>query len=125
MKRSILLIILFCSPIGFLYSQRVLVDDCILPKGDSKSDPDVVYWDCYDLHYYIQNSASTLSYSECQSAIQNAFNRWSKYSQFTFTQTTNLSEADITISWETGEHGDNKPFYPNFSGCLYSRWSCH
>lgn len=113
MKRNILLILLVFSPISFLYSQRILVNDCILPKGNSKSDPDVTYWNYYNLNYYIQNSASTLTYSECQTVIQNAFNQWSKYTQFTFTQTTNYSDADITISWETGDHGDNQPFYPN------------
>ena len=41
MKRNILLILLVFSPISFLYSQRILVNDCILPKGNSKSDPDV------------------------------------------------------------------------------------
>jgi len=42
-----------------------------------------------------------------------AFNTWSQFSKFTFTQTYNLSQADIQISWENENH----------SGCLYNTFS--
>ncbi|XP_044468904.1 metalloendoproteinase 3-MMP-like [Mangifera indica] len=42
--------------------------------------------------------------------VGRAFAAWAANTHFTFSWTRNISEADITISFESGDHGDGYPF---------------
>ena len=73
--------------------------------GEMKGYMSYGYWDKYNLYYYIHNYAShNLTSTQCETAIQSAFNKWSEYSKFTFTRTYNQSQADIELKWELGSH---------------------
>ena len=64
------------------FAQKELYNDIIYPDGGTKGNTSVTYWDKYNLYYYIHNSASNLTYSQCQTAIQNAFSKWAQFSRF-------------------------------------------
>ena len=99
-----------------LFAQEKLYDDIICPDGGEKGNAAVTYtyWDIFNLYYCFKNyDPNYLTSSQCQTAIQNAFNTWSQYSRFTFTQTYNLSQADIEISWEAPDHSGCNSFSPN------------
>ncbi|XP_031280117.1 metalloendoproteinase 2-MMP-like [Pistacia vera] len=42
--------------------------------------------------------------------VRRAFATWAANTHFTFSWTRNISKADITISFESGDHGDGYPF---------------
>ena len=107
-KIYITLVLAFCT--SYLFAQKVLYNDIVYPDGGIKGSKSVTYWNKYNLYYYIHNYGGGLTYTQCQTAIQNAFNIWSQYSLFTFTQTYNLSQADIEISWEPVNHSGCDPF---------------
>jgi hypothetical protein len=98
---SILVLVLCASNI---FAQKKLYNDIVYPDGETKGTTSITYWNKSHLYYYLHNNGGGLTYSECQTAIQNAFNTWSQYSNFTFTQTSNLSQADIELSWESVNH---------------------
>lgn len=104
MKKFLFFLILaLCT--SNLFAQKELYNDIIYPDEGTKGNTSVTYWSKYNLYYYIHNSAShNLTSTQCQTAIQNAFNKWAQYSKFTFTQTYNLSQADIELSWEPTNH---------------------
>lgn len=81
----------------------IIIDNTRYTLGNSK-------WNKYNLTYYIYNSSNHLTYSERETAIQNAFQTWSSCSRFSFTQLTSPENADITIKWAAGDHGDGHPF---------------
>ena len=113
MKKFFVIIILaLCA--SNLFAQKELYNDIIYPDGGTKGNRSVTYWSKYNLYYYIHNSASNnLTSTQCQTAIQNAFNKWAQFSRFTFTQTYNLSQADIELSWEPTNHSGCVSFGPN------------
>ena len=90
-------------------AQKMLYDDIVCPNGE-KGNTAVTYWSKYNLSYCFKNYDCNLTSSQCQTAIQNAFNTWTQYSKFTFTQTNNLSQADIEISWEADSHSGCSPY---------------
>lgn len=89
-----------------IFSQKMLYDDIICPDGGEKGNTAITYtyWTKSNLYYYFKNYDCNLTSAQCEAAIQSAFNIWSQYSKFTFTQTYNLSQADIQISWEDEYH---------------------
>lgn len=89
-----LLLVFFTSSLS---SQELSSDDNKYPEGGTKS---VVYWTNYNLKYYIHNYGGGLTDNQCQTAIQNAFNKWAQYTNFTFTRTYYLSQADIELKWD-------------------------
>ena len=97
MKKFFVIIILaLCA--SNLFAQKELYNDIIYPDGGTKGNRSVTYWSKYNLYYYIHNSASNnLTSTQCQTAIQNAFNKWAQFSRFTFTQTYNLFWHEITF----------------------------
>ena len=99
---------LLCYITGNLYSQQILIDDLDFSESSTRSSR--TYWDKDTLLYCIDHYSTQLSNSDCQTVIRNAFNTWSKYSNFVFVQTTSINESDIIISWETGTHGICTPF---------------
>ena len=96
---SILLLLAFCT--SSLSAQEMQSDDSNYPEGETRDN--IVYWTYYNLKYYIHNSGGGLTLSQCATAIQNAFNTWAQYSNFTFTRTYNLSQADITLKWDAAQ----------------------
>jgi hypothetical protein len=103
-----ILVLVFCA--SNLFAQKKLYNDIVYPDGETKGTTSITYWNKSHLYYYLHNSGGGLTYSQCQTAIQNAFNTWSQYSNFTFTQTSDISQADIKISWEQDNHSGCTPF---------------
>ena len=89
-----------------LYSQELQSDDAISPEGGTGTRG---LWNYFNLKYYIHNYASSLTSSECETAIQNAFNTWSQYTIFTFTRTYDSSQADIALMWDASQFSLNSP----------------
>lgn len=89
-----------------LYSQELQSDDAISPEGGTGNRGP---WNYFNLKYYIHNYASSLTSSECETAIQNAFNTWSQYTIFTFTRTYDSSQADIALMWDASQFSLNSP----------------
>ena len=111
MKKIFVLILLaLCANNSF--SQEVPYDDIVYPDGGEKGNRSVTYtyWNTTNLYYCFKNYNCNLSSSQCRVAIQNAFNTWSQYSLFSFTETSNLSQADIEISWEDDNHTGCPPY---------------
>lgn len=70
-------------------------------------------WNKTNLTYYINNTASSLTATQRETAIDNAFDTWASNTVLTFTQVYNESNADLKISWKTeANHGDDMPFGP-------------
>ena len=101
-QHCIILLLSLCT--SNLFAQGELLNDIVYPDGGTKGTASVTYWNKYNLYYYIHNYGGSLSPTQCETAIQSAFNTWSQYSNFTFTQTSNLSQADIELSWEPVHH---------------------
>ena len=128
MKKILYLLFLLCLSFANLFAQphtvdeRVYIDDKVYPKCSNRDTYVPVLWEKTNLYYYISNSSSDLTFSQCQTAIQNAFFTWSQYSRFTFTQTSNLSQADIKLSWEVGSHGSNCPSFYDYPSVAHSTY---
>lgn len=105
MKKYIFSILLLCLCTYSLFAQRSALDDFIYPENSNKATYSPTLWEGTTLYYYISNSSHDLTFSQCETAIQSAFNTWAQNSRFTFIQTNNLSQADIKLSWEVGNHG--------------------
>ena len=69
-----------------------------------------VKWSTNSLTYYIENSASSLTTSESEQAIQTAFSVWSDNSVLSFTQVSSPSSANIKLKFVIGSHGDDEAF---------------
>lgn len=104
MKKISLILLLLALCTSSLYSQELQSDDAISPEGGTGTRGQ---WNYFNLKYYIHNYASSLTSSECETAIQNAFNTWSQYTNFTFTRTYNLSQADIALMWDANHFSQN------------------
>ena len=109
--KKIFFLLLALSYGSTIYSQKLLWDDIIWPDGIRGYN--VNYWEKNNLKYYFSNYSSTLTSTECSTAIQNAFATWAYYSIFNFTQTNDSTEADIKLLWATGAHGNCFSFSPN------------
>ncbi|XP_001509119.4 interstitial collagenase isoform X1 [Ornithorhynchus anatinus] len=67
-------------------------------------------WDKTEITYRIVKYTRHLSKADVDMAIKKAFQVWSKVSPLTFTKVWK-EEADIMISFFSGDHYDNSPFY--------------
>ena len=86
-----------------------LIDDAIISRYAYNNS----VWDKNTLNYYIEASSNHLTQQECINAITLSFNKWESITDYTFVRVYNSSNADITIKWATGNHGDCPPFYPD------------
>ena len=88
------------------FSQELQSDEFISPEGEVLRSK----WTNHNLYYYYNstNNPTSPTYSQCLTAIQNAFSTWSQYTDFTFTRTYNLSQADIELKWDA-THFQNDP----------------
>ena len=62
------------------------------------------------LEYCFWNGTGDISGIGEEVAIAAAFDTWAAVSALTFSEVSNCSDADITISWQVGDHGDGSPF---------------
>uniref|UniRef100_T1J720 Peptidase metallopeptidase domain-containing protein n=1 Tax=Strigamia maritima TaxID=126957 RepID=T1J720_STRMM len=67
-------------------------------------------WDHLDLTWSIVDSAATLDYRTIRHELSRAFKVWSEASRLTFTELARGQEADISISFFRGYHGDGYSF---------------
>ncbi|XP_063161917.1 neutrophil collagenase [Candoia aspera] len=74
----------------------------VLTSGNPK-------WQKTDITYRIVSYTSDMHPSDTDEAIRKAFDVWSNVSPLTFKRMYD-GEADIMISFETRDHGDNSPF---------------
>lgn len=92
--------------------KQMNVPRCGFPDSDEKTANFVSQgnkWSKNDLTYKFLNFSSDLTEDEVRSSITIAFTLWSEVTPLTFTETTE-DNADILISFVTGEHGDDDPF---------------
>jgi Matrixin/Putative peptidoglycan binding domain len=85
--------------------------------GIEDSDPFVFSGDAWDdrtLRWFLQTGTPDLT--DEAAAVQRAFDSWAAHVPLTFTRVTTAANADLTVSWETGDHGDGFPFDGSGSG---------
>jgi len=85
--------------------------------GIEDSDPFVFSgdnWDDRTLRWFLQTGTPDLT--DEAAAVQRAFDSWAAHVPLTFTRVTSAANADLTVSWETGDHGDGFPFDGSGSG---------
>ncbi|KAJ4813908.1 Metalloendoproteinase 2-MMP [Rhynchospora pubera] len=58
----------------------------------------------------IATSASTIDVATLRDVFARAFSRWAAVIPMNFTETTSTVDADITIGFYNGSHGDGEPF---------------
>ena len=105
MKRNYVLLLLLVIFSSSSYSQELLEKNVVCSTGGARANTTITPWNKFNLYYYIENypsNSSSPTSTQCQTAIQNAFNNWSQYTNFTFTQTYNSYLADILLKWESG-----------------------
>jgi predicted Zn-dependent protease len=67
-------------------------------------------WSSTTVTYAFLNGTDQLPGDTEQEVIQRAFAVWAAQVPLTFTQVGNQGDANIVISWATGDHGDGDPF---------------
>ncbi|KAK7602614.1 hypothetical protein V9T40_008203 [Parthenolecanium corni] len=67
-------------------------------------------WPELKITYRITKYPSGLKKSKTDKDVKKAFDAWSEVSPLSFVQKTSRKQADIEISFESGDHGDEDPF---------------
>src|SRR5687768_11490390 len=70
----------------------------------------IAKWDKLDIAYFFVNGTSKLPDDSEREVVRQAFNLWAQETSLTFTEVSNEAEADLTIGWASGDHGDGDPF---------------
>jgi hypothetical protein len=65
-------------------------------------------WPSYNIAYRLTNTTSDLTGE--RDIIDNAFSKWAEVSPLVFTKVDTADEANIKLSFETGDHDDGSPF---------------
>lgn len=106
MKKFSLILLLLAFYTSGSYSQDLESEDIVSLEGEVRGSK----WTNHNLYYYYDytNNPTSPTYTQCLTAIQNAFSTWSQYTDFTFTRTFNLSQADIELKWD-GNAFQNNP----------------
>lgn len=101
MKKHFVLLLLLIFFTSSSYSKGLMDKHVACSTGGTKTQ--IMPWNKYNLYYYIQSYPTKPSptSTQCQMAIISAFNTWSQYTNFTFTQTYNSNLADIVLKWES------------------------
>jgi hypothetical protein len=95
---KLITVIIFCL-IGFNYS-KAQSNPCNL-FGSEPYHLSGYSWNKSDLKYYFKNFTPDLTQAQIRQTFQDAFNKWAFVTGLTFTETSNLNEADITMRWHT------------------------
>lgn len=67
-------------------------------------------WDDLDITYFFENGTDQLEGDLERDLIARAFALWSAQTPLTFTEVSDPAEADISVAWAAGNHGDGDPF---------------
>src|SRR5512143_2968785 len=67
-------------------------------------------WDITDITYAFLNGTDDIQGNRGWQDVRDAFGIWAAQTPLTFTETNDANQADIVVSWETGDHGDGDPF---------------
>jgi len=67
-------------------------------------------WARVGINYYFVNGTGKLDGNIERDAVRQAFALWSAQTPLKFTEVSNEADADISIGWASGEHGDGDPF---------------
>jgi hypothetical protein len=67
-------------------------------------------WDITDITYGFLNGTGDISGDREWDDVRQGFDLWAQQTPLTFTEVSDPSQADIVVSWETGDHGDGDPF---------------
>ena len=67
-------------------------------------------WDKLDIAYFFINDTSKLQGDSELEVVRQAFDLWAQQTSLTFTEVSSEAEADLTIGWASGNHGDGDPF---------------
>jgi len=67
-------------------------------------------WPLYNITYKFVNGTADLAGDTERNIVRQAFDVWAAVTDLEFTEVTGSSDADILLSWVTGDHGDGSPF---------------
>jgi hypothetical protein len=67
-------------------------------------------WDRADITYTFLNGTDDIGGNREWQDVSEGFALWAEQTPLTFTQVDDPSQADIVVSWESGDHGDGDPF---------------
>ena len=67
-------------------------------------------WPSYGITYRFVSGTGDLAGDTERGIVRQAFDVWAGVTDLEFTEMTAASEADILLSWVTGDHGDGSPF---------------
>jgi hypothetical protein len=67
-------------------------------------------WAKVEITYYFVNGTDKLDGNIENDVIRQAFGLWSSQTPLRFTEVSSEADADISIGWAVGEHGDGDPF---------------
>lgn len=67
-------------------------------------------WNNRIITYFFQNTTFDFDQIAARASVRAAFNTWQVQARIYFIETCNAANADIVLSWGTGNHGDSYPF---------------
>ncbi|MCF6402919.1 matrixin family metalloprotease [Chitinophaga filiformis] len=74
-------------------------------------------WDHRIITYFFQNGTDDIAGDQERQAVRDAFALWAAQTNLAFVESC-AANADIVISWVTGDHGDGYPFNDGAGGVL-------
>ena len=92
---------------GDQYLYDTLPDEA---NGDVAEYKTVSAWDKTNVTYFFENGTGKITGDHEQDLVRSAFGLWAAQTPLTFTEAGSADNADIVISWASGEHGDGDPF---------------
>ena len=99
-----------CSTLNEMMTPRCGVTD------DDNMSPNYAFfngkpkWDKNYLTYTFDSSVTPEVLEKLRPAVQQGFEEWLKWTQFTFAEARQGSKSDIVIGYYRGWHGDDQPF---------------
>jgi len=70
----------------------------------------IAKWDKLDIAYFFINGTGKLPADSEREVVRQAFDLWAQQTSLTFTEVSSEADADLTIGWASGDHGDGDPF---------------
>jgi len=100
------LMAMFCASLSF---SQIKYDDGPINLGNNFVIDGT--WGRNNITYAFQAGTNDIAGDDEQNAVRQAFQLWADYANLNFTEVA--LNADITIYWAVGNHGDGFPFAPN------------